>query len=99
MKNKTVYDGYIYKFPLMLSERLVPRGTEMPDTSRLMAYECLVFQRYGPEREWRCMACAEAGNEHYCTDESIQGHCDAHQMGLDYALVCLRRNGMLAAGI
>ena len=45
--------------------------------------------RKPPIIEWECMACAEAGNEWIGQDP--RPHCEAHQMGFDYAVTFLEK--------
>ena len=55
----------------------------------------LVFE---PHREgWACIACSEtygAGVKPLLKFEDLERHMEAHQMGLDYAMV-LKRKGVL----
>lgn len=47
------------------------------------------WARMPPIIEWECMSCAEAGNA--WIGEDPQPHCEAHQMGFDYALHFLEK--------
>lgn len=45
-----------------------------------------------PTIEWECMACVEAGNKWIGADP--QPHCEAHQMGFDFAVMWLEKQAI-----
>jgi hypothetical protein len=79
--------GPYYKFPLRISPKIGDMyGTSINDSVTMCL---LTFKRQG--NGWRCLGCAEAGNEWHGHESELDAHCKAHQMGIDYALMMLEK--------
>ena len=86
-----------WKFPLRLT--LPPGlGAVKPGPDMLTgsaSYFLLIFE---PRRgEWECMACAEtygSGVKRFLSPGDVPAHAEAHQTGIDYALV-LKKKGII----
>jgi len=92
MESSKMRSALVYRHALQLSESPMNIPLEFRVESKSLE---LVFE---PHREgWECMACAETygcGVKPLLKLGDLARHAEAHQMGLDYALI-LKKKGIL----
>jgi hypothetical protein len=87
--------GPYFKFALVVVNMIF--GSDQTHDVNDVQIANILFEPIGVG--WRCVSCAEArgvdrawtGN----TEEQINSHCQAHQMGFDFALYYLKKAGRL----
>lgn len=87
--------GPYFKFPLVIPDLRFGNIEELCDP-KAVGVAMLIFEPIG--NGWRCVSCSEArGLARTWTGsaDQIDAHCEAHQMGFDYALCCLKKLGRL----
>lgn len=87
--------GPYFKFPLLVSDLRFGASETMPSPGDVQM-AVLIFEPIGVG--YRCVNCGESrGTDRAWTGpkEEIDAHCEAHQMGFDYALAFLRKAGRL----